>query len=202
MSSRFEATHYFFQALTLAAVYPRARPGQGARGRVRAQPGAHTRKLKLWAENCPENYLNCYALVSAEVARVEGRDIEAMRLYEQSIEASAGNGFVHWQAWPTSWPHALPGARLRAHRRHLPARGPGATRAGSRRQGPSDRSGPSPASAAPRRQASTTLSVEAEQIDVLSVVKATQTISGELVLDQLLRTLLEVVLGRGRRRCT
>src|SRR6185503_16315240 len=45
--------------------------------------------------------------------------------------------------------------------------------------------------------ASTTLSVQAEQIDVLSVVKATQTISGELVLDQLLRTLLEVVLEQG-----
>ena len=35
-----------------------------------------------------------HALVSAEIARLEGRDADAMRLYEQAIQAARENGFV------------------------------------------------------------------------------------------------------------
>jgi predicted ATPase/signal transduction histidine kinase len=200
MSSRFEATHYFLQALTLAAVYPRA-PEQ-----ERVPPAEfgrslepHLRKLKLWAENCPENYLCPYALVSAEVARVEGRDVEAMRLYEQAIEAAAANGFIHWQALANEVASRF--YRGRAFGRIadtylLEAQACYARWGADAKVRQIDRAYPQ---LRQRRasDASTTVSVEAEQIDVLSVVKATQTISGEIVLDQLLRTLLEVVLEQG-----
>ncbi len=42
-----------------------------------------------------------------------------------------------------------------------------------------------------------TMMMRAEQLDLLSVTKASQTISGEIVLDKLVRTLLEVVLEQG-----
>ena len=200
MSSRFEATHYFFQALTLAAVFPRA-PGQ--EGVPPAEFGRtlepHLRKLKLWAEHCPENYLNCYALVSAEVARVEGRDVEAMRLYEQAIAAAEGNGFVHRQAIALE-------LASRFYRRRGFARIADTylreAQAGYARWGADakvrhiDRNHPQLRQRRPS-EAHATFSVEAEQIDVLSVVKATQTISSEIVLEQLLRTLMEVVLEQG-----
>jgi hypothetical protein len=32
--------------------------------------------------------------VSAELARIEGRDFDAMRLYEEAIRAARANGFV------------------------------------------------------------------------------------------------------------
>ena len=34
----------------------------------------------------------------AEVARIEGRDLDAMRLYEQAIRSARENGFVHNEA--------------------------------------------------------------------------------------------------------
>ena len=38
---------------------------------------AHHRQLEVWAENCPENFENRAALVGAEIARIEGRELDA-----------------------------------------------------------------------------------------------------------------------------
>src|SRR4029077_17917365 len=59
---------------------------------------AHYRELEVWAENCPENFGNPAALVAGEIARLEGRDFEAMRLYEEAIRLAHANGFVHNEA--------------------------------------------------------------------------------------------------------
>ena len=59
---------------------------------------AHHRQLEVWAENCPENFENRAALVGAEIARIEGRELDAERLYEQAIRSSRANGFVHNEA--------------------------------------------------------------------------------------------------------
>ena len=59
---------------------------------------AHHRQLEIWAEHCPENFENRAALVGAEIARLEGRDLDAMRLYEQAIRSARANGFVHNEA--------------------------------------------------------------------------------------------------------
>src|SRR6202042_1750386 len=59
---------------------------------------AHHRQLEIWAANCPENFENRAALVGAEIARLEGRDREAMDLYEQAIRSAQANGFVHNEA--------------------------------------------------------------------------------------------------------
>jgi hypothetical protein len=37
--------------------------------------------------NCPENFENRVALVGAEIARIEGRELDAERLYERAITA-------------------------------------------------------------------------------------------------------------------
>ena len=59
---------------------------------------AHHRQLEVWAENCPENFENRAALVGAEIARIEGRDQDAMHLYEHAIRSARANGFVHNEA--------------------------------------------------------------------------------------------------------
>jgi hypothetical protein len=41
---------------------------------------AHHRQLEIWAANCPENFENRAALVGAEIARIEGRELDAERL--------------------------------------------------------------------------------------------------------------------------
>jgi hypothetical protein len=58
----------------------------------------HHKQLGLWAENCPENFENRVALVGAEIARVEGRELDAERLYENAIQSARSNRFVHNEA--------------------------------------------------------------------------------------------------------
>jgi predicted ATPase/GAF domain-containing protein len=58
----------------------------------------HHRQLRLLAENCPENFENRAALVGAEIARIEGRTLDAESLYEQAICSAHANGFVHNEA--------------------------------------------------------------------------------------------------------
>ncbi|PYN95224.1 MAG: histidine kinase, partial [Candidatus Rokuibacteriota bacterium] len=58
----------------------------------------HHRQLEIWAELCPENFENRAALVGAEIARIEGRALDAMDLYEQAIRSARANGFVHNEA--------------------------------------------------------------------------------------------------------
>ena len=55
----------------------------------------HHRQLQIYADNCPENFENRAALVGAEIARLEGREIDAERLYEQAIRSARANGFIH-----------------------------------------------------------------------------------------------------------
>jgi PAS domain S-box-containing protein len=56
---------------------------------------AHYRQLEVWAANCPENFENRTALVGAEIARLEGRELDAEHLYEKAIRSADANGFVH-----------------------------------------------------------------------------------------------------------
>src|SRR5271166_667653 len=42
--------------------------------------------------------LNCAALVGAEIARLESRELDAERLYEQAIRSARANGFIHNEA--------------------------------------------------------------------------------------------------------
>ncbi len=58
----------------------------------------HHRQLEIWAEHCPANFENRAALVSAEIARIEGQLLEAERLYEKAIQSSQANRFIHNEA--------------------------------------------------------------------------------------------------------
>jgi signal transduction histidine kinase len=51
-------------------------------------------RLHEWSESCPGTFLDKYTLVLAELARVEGRDLESMRLYEDAIKAARNHGFM------------------------------------------------------------------------------------------------------------
>ncbi len=90
------AEYHFYGALARAAAFDSA-TGDSRQEHFEAL-GDHYRQLAIWAENCPENFENRAALVGAEIARIEGRDLDAMRLYEQAIRSAHANGFVHNEA--------------------------------------------------------------------------------------------------------
>ncbi|MDI1443524.1 ATP-binding sensor histidine kinase [Polyangium sp. 6x1] len=197
MAMPIEATHHFFHALTMVQLLPDAPAGE--RGALAQRIRGVMQKLALWAENCPENYLNRYALVSAEVARVEGRDLDAMRLYEQAIRSARENGFVHNEGIANELASRFYRARgfeqvadtyLRDARACYARWGAD----GKVRQ--IDEQHPHVQEHRPLTPTAT-FALRTEQLDLLSVVKASQTISGEILLDELARTLLRVVLEEG-----
>ncbi len=91
-----QAAHHFFLALTLAELYAQA-PAAEQRETAQTLEGL-LRKHAIWAAHCPENFQSRHALVSAEVARIEGRDLDAMRLYQEAIRSARENGFVQHEA--------------------------------------------------------------------------------------------------------
>jgi hypothetical protein len=49
---------------------------------------AHREQVGEWADNYPPTFGDKHQLVSAELARTEGRDLDAMRLYEEAIRGA------------------------------------------------------------------------------------------------------------------
>ena len=90
------AEAHFYGALAHAASCDAALPVQYSQ-HIEALT-AHHRQLVEWAKNCPENFENRALLVGAEIARLEERDVDSMRLYEQAIGSAHANGFVQNEA--------------------------------------------------------------------------------------------------------
>src|SRR5262249_53201791 len=87
------AEYHFYSALSHAASCDSAFPDE--RQQHFEALSSHYKQLEIWAENCPENFGTRAALVSAEIARIEGRELEAEHLYEQAIRTAHADGFVH-----------------------------------------------------------------------------------------------------------
>jgi predicted ATPase/two-component sensor histidine kinase len=60
---------------------------------------AHQKKVEEWSENCPENFACAAALLAAELARIEARELDAMHLYETAIRAARDGRLVHHEAF-------------------------------------------------------------------------------------------------------
>jgi PAS domain S-box-containing protein len=58
----------------------------------------HHRQLSVWAKNGPANFENRASLVAAEIARIEGRYLDAEHLYEEAIRSAHENGFIKNEA--------------------------------------------------------------------------------------------------------
>ncbi len=148
------------------------------------------------ARSGPDNFLHKHALVRAEIARRLGHEPEASRLYEQAIAAAREGGFVQHEAIACELAAEFYRARGLAHPPTATCETPApAISAGA----PTPRWSSSISATphlAPRKPIAPTVTfaVRAEQFDVLSVVKAAQSISGELKLPRLLETLLRIVV--------
>ena len=90
------AEYHFYGALARAAQHDATSISE--RHQHLEALSAHHKQLQVWAENCPENFANRAALVAAEMARLEGRGMDAMQLYEQAIESAREGGFVQNEA--------------------------------------------------------------------------------------------------------
>jgi PAS domain S-box-containing protein len=87
---------HFFAALAHAAAWRESAPDESRMHLARLHE--HGSQLEVWARHCPANFATRTALVSGEIARVEGRILEAEQLYETAIRAAHEAGFAHCEA--------------------------------------------------------------------------------------------------------
>ncbi|MEN6438126.1 MAG: AAA family ATPase [Syntrophobacter sp.] len=71
---------------------------KSARRKILARAADTQRKMRKWAKHAPSNCLHKYWLLRAEIARVKGRDSQAMESYERAIELASKNGYIHEEA--------------------------------------------------------------------------------------------------------
>ena len=171
-----------------------------AQAAERAQLEAHLAQMAAWAPNCPDNFEHLRLTMEAELARLDGRVPEAMALYERAIAAAHASGFQRDEAVANELaarlltqlgaPRAAEGY-LRAARHLYEQWG------AARKVAQLDREHPELPAAArglSRHTGSHAISMESTALDMGSVIKASQTISGEIVVDQLLRTTLNILM--------
>ena len=84
--------YHYYAALSIAGRFETA--SVDIRKKWRQALDVHLGQLRDWAEHGSVTFKNRYTLVSAEVARIEGRDLDARRLYEQAIGFARDHGFV------------------------------------------------------------------------------------------------------------
>jgi PAS domain S-box-containing protein len=196
-SSLFETAEYhFYSALARAAAFNSFSTAAAKEEHLQALV-EHHKQLALWAENCPENFENRAALVAAEIARIEVRELDAEHLYEQAIRSSHANGFVHNEALASELAARFYRARgfdltaqayLRKSRAGYLAWGA----IGKVRQ--LDESYPQLREAEPIPSFTNTIGAPVDQLDLATVIKALQTLSGEIVFEKLIDTLMRMVI--------
>jgi predicted ATPase/signal transduction histidine kinase/tRNA A-37 threonylcarbamoyl transferase component Bud32 len=159
--------------------------------------------LRQWSERCPENYGHLYLIVEAECARLRGARIEAADLYDRALNAAREQSFVSVEALAAElaarfwlqdnkpdiariylekalhayeiWGAAGKAADLRAaHGISAPRNAKDSVTAGSTTLGGSGERG--------------------DALDLATLLKASQAISGEIVLERLLGTLMDIIV--------
>ncbi|MFC0401706.1 AAA family ATPase [Paraburkholderia rhizosphaerae] len=190
-----EAEYHFYGALARAAWYDRA--ARSEQPQVLSSVVEHHRQLEVWAKHCPENFADRAALVGAEIARIEQREGDAMRLYEQAIHFAQESGFVHNEALANELAsrfYAACGlakvARLYLQdARYLYLRwGADGKVRQLEEQSPQLRAeafAPGPTG---------TIGAPVEHLDLATVIKVSQAVSGDIVLDKLIEMVMRTAI--------
>jgi PAS domain S-box-containing protein len=186
--------YFYYAALTVSALYETASADEQQAWRELLK--AHREQLREWAENYPPTFADKLALVSAEIARLEKRDSDALRLYEEAIHLARENGFVQNEGLA----HELAAQYCLA--RNLEAAGYAYLRNArncydrwgahgkvkqldERYPRPHEERIPT---------SSATIDLPVGQLDVESVLKASQAISSEMVLPELIKKLVRIAV--------
>jgi PAS domain S-box-containing protein len=194
--TQFECAEYhFYAALARAAYCDCVSPVE--RSRHREALAAHHDQLEVWASNCAVTFANRVALVGAEIASVDGRDMDALRLYEEAIRLAREGNFIHIEALAHERAARFCTARglmtmadayLRNARRcYLSWGADGKVRQLDQRYPhlTGEASTPGPTS---------TIRAPVEHLDLATVLRVSQAVSGEIVLEKLIDTLMRTAI--------
>lgn len=194
--SQFEtAEFHFYAALANLAVCDAAQAGKPGAELPAAK--AHHAQLDAWAKNCPENFRSRAALVSAEIARIENRELDAMQLYEEAIRSAREHGLLQIEGLANELVarfhtergfETIADAYLRNARfRYLHWGADGKVRQ-------LDQAHPHLRYEAQPFSFRSMVSTPVEQLDLATVIKVSQAISREIDLKRFIDTLLTIAL--------
>ncbi|MBR8831877.1 MAG: Serine/threonine-protein kinase PknD [Chroococcopsis gigantea SAG 12.99] len=190
--------YYLYQSLTHLSLAP-------VKPRNLAQVRKNQKQMKHWAKYAPMNFLNKYYLVEAEIARVQGNYATARDYYDRAIQLAQENDYINEEALAYECAARF---YLDSKQTHLGQFYLRNAHYAYRQWGASNKvkhlelkypellgetSGEITSS-----KTSTSLTSISQNItdtfDFGSVMKASQVISGEIVLEKLLRQLMKTVL--------
>ncbi len=200
---------HFHEALAAIAIMHSVKPAESRK--LKARVRSNMKKMKKWARHAPENFLHKYELLLAQLARFEKRHTDAQDAFERAIRHAGEHGYLHEEA--LSYELAGEFYRERGNMSlaayHLKSAfqvyrdwGANAKMQDLQRkypdiitsvtQGRTAKSGASQGSFQPT--ITTTTLVEDSTMDLATVLKASASISGEIVLDKLLGKLMDILM--------
>ncbi|WP_224249441.1 trifunctional serine/threonine-protein kinase/ATP-binding protein/sensor histidine kinase [Hyalangium gracile] len=185
---------HLFHALTVAACFGTLTSEERAKRLEELR--RHQQQLGEWARFSPSTFLAPERMVRAELARITGRHEEAVQAYEEALEAATEHDFIQYVALASEL-----AARYWRERRVRTIADTYARRAreaylqwgATAKVKHLDAQWPQLATAANRVDRDS-LEADPELFNVVSLVKAQQLVSGELVLERLATTLLLVAI--------
>jgi predicted ATPase/serine phosphatase RsbU (regulator of sigma subunit) len=209
--------HYLYFSLILAACIPNASPEQSEEYWHLLQ--RNQQHMQVWAKNCPVNFRHKYLLVEAEIAWLKGKIPAAALYYHQAKVIAQEHGFMHIEALANernAYVLLAQGQDTEAMSYLLAARKAYISWGASAKVNRLDEAYPAllqeaylttqdtnhNATTISQMSTTTTSSQRATMtsgniahtLDFSSVLKASQTISGEIVLENLLTKIMNIVL--------
>ncbi|MEH2368587.1 ATP-binding sensor histidine kinase [Nostoc sp.] len=216
--------YHIYYPLSLAAAYAKA--DIATQGVYYQQIQEHQQLLEKWAKTCPDNFLHKYQLISAELARLSGDRILAADLYDKAIALAKANGYIQEEALANELAAKfyLDWGRERIAGDYIIEAYYGYARWGAKakladlekrypqllahilQQTRSPLSASETIFALGSVTSSSSLTANSSSIsdslDLAAILKASQSLSGEIELEKLLSSLLEIVIkNAGANKC-
>ncbi|MGK7942402.1 MAG: AAA family ATPase [Crocosphaera sp.] len=198
----FNAQHNFYSSLSCLAHYNNCDIEK--QKELLQQVEINQESMKIWAESCQENFEHKYDLVEAEKARVLGEILQAEELYEKAIQGAKTYEFLHEEAlaYERASEFYLALGREEIGQFYLRNAHHCYTRWGAKakvkqleEEYPQYLLGVTNKSKS--KGLSTTISTtenDGEVLDLTTILKASQAISGEIKLEKLLENLMKIVI--------
>jgi predicted ATPase/signal transduction histidine kinase/tRNA A-37 threonylcarbamoyl transferase component Bud32 len=194
----------FYSSLVRAALYQDA--SEEEQPQILEKLTAAIAQMKTWASNCSENFLHKLLLLQAEFSRITGQALEAINLYDQSIESAIKYEFVQNEAlgnklaaqfWLNQGKEKI--AKLYLAEASYAYQRWGATRQVEllKEQYPHlliKNSAKTGAGEIDLTATHTSTSSNSGSLDLATVLKASQAISGQIRLDKLLSNLMKICI--------
>ncbi|NES64594.1 MAG: AAA family ATPase, partial [Okeania sp. SIO2D1] len=201
--SQFQSSEYnFHYSLILTALYLEAT--EENKEQYWQQLETNQKQMKIWVDCCPENFLHKYLLISAEMARVSGQELEAMEFYDRAIESARENEFIQNEAlgnelaakfWLAKGKTEF--AKIYMKNAHYNYQIWGAKRKVKDLETKYSqllRSSTAQPSTSVFNTLTSSHSTDTETLDLATVIKSTNAISSEIVLDKLVATLMDIIV--------